>query len=250
MTNRLGIYFGKDIKMKSLQKAGGVAALIDALTFIVAIALLVIVFLPAGYGDLAVDPLQNVEFLVANQAILYLWNFVAYVIFGTFLVVVALALYARLQEGAPALAQVATAFGLIWAGLMFASGMVANIGASVVADVFGRDPAQAGSVWLALTLVVDGLGGGNEIVGGLWVLLVSWAGLRSGALPRALNIFGLVVSAAGIVTLVPALTDVGAIFGLGSIVWFIWVGIVLLRSAPEAAIEKAGTPVVKAGTAA
>ena len=187
---------------------------------------------------------------MADQAILYLWNFVAYVIFGTFLVVVALALYARLQEGAPALAQVATAFGLIWAGLMFASGMVANIGASVVADVFGRDPAQAGSVWLALTLVVDGLGGGNEIVGGLWVLLVSWAGLRSGALPRALNIFGLVVSAAGIVTLVPALTDVGAIFGLGSIVWFIWVGIVLLRSAPEAAIEKAGTPVVKAGTAA
>ena len=61
----------------------------------------------------------------------------------------------------------------------------------------------------------DGLGGGNEIVGGLWVLLVSWAALRAGGLPRALNYLGLVIGVAGILTVVPALGELGAIFGLG-----------------------------------
>ncbi len=222
--------------MKGLQKIGGIAALIDAATFLIAIALMVTVVAPAGYGSPEADPVQNAAFLVENQAIMYLWNLIGYVVFGTFLVVLALALYERLKGGSPAMAQVATAFGLIWAGLMFASGMVANIGAGEVIDIYGRDPVQAGTVWLSLNFVVDGLGGGNEIVGGLWVLLLSWAALRSGVLPKALNYFGLLVSAAGLVTVIPALGDVGAVFGLGSILWFVWVGIVLLRKNSTAAV--------------
>ena len=69
----------------------------------------------------------------------------------------------------------------------------------------------------------------------MWVLLISWAALRGGGLPRLLNYFGLLVSLAGVITIVPGLSDVGAIFGLGSIVWFAWVGIVLLRSRSNAA---------------
>lgn len=81
----------------------------------------------------------------------------------------------------------------------------------------------------------NGLGGGNEIVGGIWVLLVSWAALRGARLPRALNYLGVVIGVAGLVTIVPALEAVRAIFGLGLIVWFVWVGVVLLRSSPGAA---------------
>ena len=225
--------------MNKLQKMGGIAALIEATTFVIAIALLVTVVAPAGYGHLDVDPVQNAAFLANNQTLMYLWNLIAYVIFGAFLVVLSLALYARLKDGSPALAQTATAFGLIWAGLMFASGMVANIGAGAIIDVYGRDPVQAGAAWLALDFVVGGLGGGNEIVGGLWVLLLSWAALQTGTLPKALNYLGLLVSAAGIVTIVPALGEVGAIFGLGSIVWFIWLGIVMLRHHPSTVTESA-----------
>lgn len=43
---------------------------------------------------------------------------VIYVVFGALLVVLALALHALVHDGAPELAQVATAFGLIWAGLL------------------------------------------------------------------------------------------------------------------------------------
>ena len=46
--------------------------------------------------------------------------------------------------------QAATAFGLIWAAVVFASGMVFNIGMETVIDLHGKDPAQAESVWQAV----------------------------------------------------------------------------------------------------
>jgi prepilin signal peptidase PulO-like enzyme (type II secretory pathway) len=106
--------------------------------------------------------------------------------------------------------------------------MIANIALDTVADLHETDPAQAEAVWSALDSVKNGLGGGNEVVGGLWVLLISWTALQTNALPRALNYVGLVAGVAGIVTIIPALEVIGAIFGLGLIVWFVWVGIVLL----------------------
>ena len=216
--------------MKSLQKMGGIAALIAAATFVFGMVLYFTLLESANYGSLDIDPAKNAAFLVDNQAIMYIFNLIIYVVFGAFLVVLALALHDRLKAGSPAIVQTATAFGLIWAGLMFASGMVANIGAGVIINLYGNAPAQAGSVWLTQHFVVDGLGGGNEIVGGLWVLLLSWAALRIDRLPKGLNYLGLLVGGAGLVTVIPALGELGAIFVLGSIVWFIWLGIVLLRS--------------------
>jgi Domain of unknown function (DUF4386) len=138
-----------------------------------------------------------------------------------------------LKAGAPAMAQTATAFGLIWAGLVIASGMVANISLGTVVDLYGKDPAQAASVWLALSSVEEGLGGGNEIAGGLWVLLVSWAALWARGLPRALNYLGMVIGVSGLLTVVPVLEVLGAVFGLGLIVWFVWLGIVMLRGSQK-----------------
>jgi hypothetical protein len=127
--------------------------------------------------------------------------------------------------------QAATAFGLIWAGLVIASGMISNIGTAVVVDLYSTDPNQAATTWLAISPVVEGLGGGNEVVGGIWTLLVSAAALRAGLLHRALNYVGVVVGMAGILSAVPALGEVGGgIFGLTQIVWFVGLGILLLRN--------------------
>lgn len=213
--------------MSSLQRMGGVSALTCAATFVVGFVLFATVLLPLESGDLG--PVQTVAFLADNGAILYLWNLTIYVIFGIFLVVLALALYGRLKDRSPAIVQVATAFGLIWAGLVIASGMVSNIGAAVVVDLYREAPAQAATVWLAIDTVRNGLGGGNEIVGGIWVLLVSVAALQTRGLPRALNYLGVVIGVSGLITVVPALEAVGAFFGLGLIVWFVWVGVVMLR---------------------
>jgi hypothetical protein len=211
----------------NLQRMGGLAGIVAALTFLFGFALFVTTFEPLTTGDLST--VETVEFLKDNQTIFYVWNLVIYVLFGVAQAVLTLALADRLKSVAPGIAQITAALGLIWSGLVIASGMVANVGASAVIDLYATDPAQAGTVWATIDSVYTGMGGGNEIVGGLWVLLVSMAGLR-GALPKALNYAGILVGAAGIITLVPPLTDVGAVFGLGIIAWYIWAGVVLVRS--------------------
>ena len=87
-----------------------------------------------------------------------------------------------------------------------------------------------------MVIGLGGLGGSNEVIGGIWILLVSWAALQSGQLPRVLNYLGVAIGVAGIISVVPALAELFIIiFALGQIVWFIWLGIVMLRSSPSAA---------------
>ena len=223
--------------MKNLQKMGGIAALYEAAAFLIAMVGFLLVLDTLG----VVDPVEKVALLVDNQAFLYILNLIAYVIWGLVMVVLALALYERLKAGSPAMMQIATAIGLIWACVVIASGMVANIGMDTVVDLYGTDPSQAVTVWLAIESVADGLGGvGGEILGSTWILLVSLAALRGGELPRALNYFGVAISVAGILSVVPALFGVlGIIFGLGKIVWYIWLGIVMLRGSTSAAATSA-----------
>ena len=223
--------------MRSFQKLGGVAAIIEAAAYAVGIGLGFTVLAPFMIGSL--DPIQTVAFIADNQAILYLWNQLILVVFGIFLVVLALALYERLKASSPALMQTATAFGLIWAGLVLASGMVFNIGVGTVVELHGTDPDRAASTWLAVAAVQNGLGGGNEIVGGLWTLLVSVAALRSSGLPRVLNYLGVAVGGAGLVTVVPGLEPLGIIFGLGGLVWFAWLGLVMVRGRSAGAEKSA-----------
>lgn len=226
--------------MNGFQKVGGVAALIMAATWLVGFAVLLGVLTPAGYYDEGVEAVQRVAILVDNQAIASIGYLVPFVVWGMFQVVLALALYDRLKARAPVMAQTGTAIGLIWAGVVIASGMVSNVGIAAVVALYERDPAQAGAAWQAIETVALGLGGGNEIAGGVWVVLMSWAALRAGELPRPLNYLGVVAGLAGILTVIPVLEVLGAVealglmFGLGLIVWFVWLGIVMLRSGDRA----------------
>lgn len=211
-----------------LQRWGGAAAVFEAAAYALGIGLGFTVLAPFMTG--ALDATETVAFFQQHRTVLYLWNQVILVFFGVALVVLALALHRRLGDAAPDLMRIATAFGLIWAALVLAAGMVFNVGTGVVMDLYDLDPGRAGAAWQAIAVVQNGLGGGNELVGGLWTLLVSWAGWRSGHLPRALNALGAAVGVAGLVTLVPGWQDAGAVFGLGQLVWFAWLGADLLRA--------------------
>ena len=213
--------------MKNLQKFGGIAAFYMALAHLTGILVFIVVLDYINITDLA----QKVAVNIANQSIVFLTNLLMYVFFGFFLIVLSLALYDRLKSGAPAMMQIAAALGIIWAGSLIASGMVANAGLTSIIPLYATDPVQASLTWQGIESVTNGLGNANgEILGGLMVLLVSLAGLRTHGLPKALNILGLLVGAVGIVTIIPALNNLVSVFGLGQIVWFIWLGIVLLRS--------------------
>ena len=215
--------------MKTLQKYGGFAALYQAAAHLIAIVIFLVIL---DYLSLT-DPAQKMALLVEQQPLIYATNLLNYVFFGVFLIILSLALYDRLKAGAPALMQLATAIGIIWAGSLMASGMVANAGIAPVVALYATDPAQAVVAWQGIETVANGLGNANgEILGGLWTLLVSLAALRAGGLPKGLNVLGLLVGAVGVITIFPGLTDLTPVFGLGQIVWFVWLGLVLLRRKP------------------
>ena len=215
--------------MKDLQKMGGIAALYEGAAYVVGILGFLLV---VGWPD---DPVKQMAVLMENQVSMHMLYVIVYQVFAIFLVVLTLALYERLKAGSPAIMQTATAIGVIWATVVIASGMIFNIGMNTVVGLYGTDPSQATTVWLAINSVCDGIGGGNEILGGLWILLISWVALRAGGLPKALNYLGLLIGVAGVISALPGLGEVGMIFGLGQILWFVWLGIVMLRSNSNAA---------------
>jgi hypothetical protein len=210
-----------------LGRIGGAAALLAAGTFAYGIALFATSL--ADYTDPDATPTESVDFLVAHQGQLLAWYIGIFIVFGAALVPLALALRQRLAGGAPILADIATVFAAIWAALMYATGMISNIGIEAVADLAETDPDRAASVWSAIDTVTNGLGGGNELVGGIWIGLVAVAGFATARLPRWLNVAGLVTAIAGLVTVVPELEAAEMVFGLGSIVWFVGAGVTLLR---------------------
>jgi hypothetical protein len=211
----------------NLQKIGGIAALLEALVYLVGFAVVATLFNP---GDLeAWSQEQKLSYLLQRRSIFQTWNIFIYVVFGAILVVLTVALHERLRTKAGALISIATSFGLIWSGLVIASGMVASVGLEMVTKLYAQDAGQALAVWAAVGAVQDGLGGGVEIVGGLWILLVSAASYQTHALPRLLCYLGFVVGLAGLLTVAPPLGELGAVFGLVGILWFAWIGVVMLQ---------------------
>ena len=58
--------------------------------------------------------------------------------------------------------------------------------------------------------------------------------MRDEGLPKALNYLGMVLGVAGLIsTAAPVLKVLGVAFGLGIIVWWLWLGIVMLHSNPS-----------------
>ena len=221
--------------MSKLQKWGGAAALYEALAYIIGFIGFIAVVNVGGITD----PLQKVAAIVENQGLLTALMLIVYVAWGASLVVLTLALHERLDGQNSALARIATAFGLIWSVLVIASGMIYIVGMETVVILQTTNPEQAATVWLAIGSIFNGLGGGVEVVGGIWVILLSVAGLRSGNFARALHYLGFVVGAAGVVSVIPAAAEISAsIFGLTQIVWFAWLGIAMLRQ-PANAVQRA-----------
>ena len=74
-----------------------------------------------------------------------------------------------------------------------------------------------------------GLGEGVEWVGAIWVLFINSCLRERKRFPQLIILFGYFIAAIGILTLYRPLADVGALFGLFQIVWFIGIGYFLIQ---------------------
>ncbi len=209
--------------MHRVHKAGGFAALYAGLAYVIGIVGFLFVL---RWPD---APVQQVVVLVENQFVLHLLYVIVYQVWAIALVVLTIALYDRLKADEATATRIATAIGIIWATVVVASGMVFNVGMKHVVNLHQEDSAQATTAWIVIASICDGLGGGNEILGGTWMLLLSWIALRSQAWPKSLAYLGIVVGGAGVLSALPGLGDTAMVFGVVQIIWFIWLGIFFLR---------------------
>lgn len=213
------------MQVKQLQKTGGICAILEALIYISAFIV---------YGGVLMYPSANanvserLKFLSDNQLLLTIINFSSYVLFGILLAVLVVAIHQRLKNYQPVLSKLAFSFGIIWVGLVIASGMIANIGLNTVLEIGKTAPEDAMLIWSTLSIISEALGGGNEIVGGIWVFLISMITLKHQLFSKPLTFLGIVVGTAGILTIYP-LDLFTEIFGITQIVWFISVGIAMIR---------------------
>lgn len=221
---------GEPLRWPASQRLGGAAALVIAATYVIGFAAMSVYLVPAGFTDATTDPAASLDFLLDHQTALYLWYLLLYLVGGAAMVVLTIGIHDRVTRSQPTLAAIATAFGLIWAGHLLASGMVALLSQRAVAAIASSERERAEATWVTLSVVQDALGGGIELVGAIWLLLVSAAALRTRMLSRGVAMVGLVIGVAGLVTLVAPVADQAmTVFGLGLIVWFVQAGLELLR---------------------
>ncbi len=210
------------------QIIGGVSAIIEACLYIFGFIILFSILQPSI--DETKSGLDKLQFIIDNKTIYQIWVLLIYVVFGIVLVPLTVAINENFKNQTSIWTKITPVFGFIWSGLVIASGMIAVIGIGAVATIKNVDSNSALTAWQTINAIQDGLGGGVEIIGGIWVFLISIAGIQQAVFPKFLNYFGLIVGGAGILTIIPSLKDLGAVFGLTQIVWFLWIGVVMIKN--------------------
>lgn len=224
--------------MNTIQKIAGLASILLALFYVSGF-----VFFGAFWDfPSSANATEKMRYLGDNQLSLSSIMFLIYVAFGCMLSILVVGLNRLLEASDNPFLSIGTLFGAIWVGLVIASGMLSNISLAYVVEVSATDPQKALDTWVIFTVIVESIGGGNELAGGVWVLIVSIVGLQQGVLLKALNYWGMFVGVAGIATIYP--DDIFTeIFGIGQIVWFVWLGLNLLSKKYVAPTKEHQTPV-------
>lgn len=213
--------------MKNLQKYGGFAAFYLALAYITGIIIFLIIL---DYPSIT-DMDQKLAMLLEKTTIFFITNLIMYVVFGFVLIILTIALYERINRNNTLIIKLSAITGIIWACLLIGSGLIANAGIAPALKLIEQNHDQAVLYWSVIETVANGLASAEgEIVGGLFTLLISLGALRNNGLPKFLNYLGLLVGTVGIVSTIPGLKDLTAVFGITQVGWFVWLGVTLLSS--------------------
>ncbi|MDF2178894.1 DUF4386 family protein [Aliiglaciecola sp. CAU 1673] len=217
----------------SLQKWGGIAAITEACTYVFGFILFFAVLDRTGYDT----PAGYLQFAIDNRDSYFFGYLVTGLLFSFALIVLVQAVYERFRSTSPQLMRFGATVGYLWVGIVLASSLIFLTSLDALAKYHTEDPGQTLAIFRTINIVVDALGGGIELIGAIWVLVISCVGLKARIFSPFLHYWGLLVSIAGILTLFSGLSFLAknpffelttAIFGLGQIPWFVGLGIAML----------------------
>jgi hypothetical protein len=223
---------------------GAICAIASGIVFLAPL-LFYFYLLPAAGSSAthALDPSSFLPWMVDHGGIrIALWWTVC-LAFLIALFGVPLALRVKLESLTPTAARLAElagilgAFTIILASLLLAAGELPLAQAYVSAGEGARPAVVAIYEWqrLATAILFDVLG---IFLLGVWIVIGSLAGLRTGSLPKSISWFGIFASSLcfifviGYLTKIPWLgeTGLGALAFLAVPAWLIWLGVVLLKT--------------------
>lgn len=227
--------------MNNLQKAGGISAIISSFSYIFAIGLYLTLMMPLANPNLGIH--EYMAFLIPMKSLVFIWTFSMYIIYGVSLVVLVLALYERFKMTSPRIALIASSFGCIWTSFVLLSGFINIWGNEALITLYGKNPDQAETFKNALTFITLGIDSSDRFLGSLWIGLVSFASFRNKTFPKILNIFGLILGfGVLLVGLIMPVNDTNAslLFGFGTIVWWLILGINMVKKDPSPMLSEKG----------
>jgi hypothetical protein len=213
--------------MRNFQKAGGSASWLNA---VIAVANMVVVFGVLGPA-VAADQARVMEFVINRP-----WPILLLELFKILSalagLVVVLAVRQRFQPVVSQQIKFATISGVLSNVLLLIAGVVGAIAITFAGRGGGAGQPSDGSLYITFTAVINGLGLAALFVNGLWYLLVSLAGRKTGLLPGGLSYLGFPLAMASFVVFF--LPPVGLLVLLLGLIWSIWLGLVLIREpAPD-----------------
>lgn len=216
----------------NIQRLGGLAALYCGLAYLLMIVyFLVIVDYPS-----ITDQAVKIQMFMENQASMTTIYLFGYAVFGLVLVVLSVALYDKLKGSSENGAKISAIYAIIWACMLISTGMIYIRGINTVVDLYAIDPINAIAVWTGIEATAFGLSFvDGEIIGGLWTLMISVIAIKVSTFNKGVNYLGILVGVAGIASIIPAFNAAGGtgIFGIGQMVWYIWIGILLIKKGEQ-----------------
>ncbi|MBE1300879.1 MAG: hypothetical protein GJ680_13355 [Alteromonadaceae bacterium] len=183
-----------------------------------------IITFPAGEQIIA-----KIEYMQQELLLLSVAYGVGYLLFGCLLAFSVHVLDRHFSQHNYTWAKYGSLFGYVWVVLMMCAGMTSLLGMNMTVNLLATKPDTAVALFYAQNMVVNGLGGGIELVSGVWVLVISILGLKHKQFYTGLHVLGVVVGLVGIMTIWHTVGVLKDMFGLSQIVWFIWLGIALLK---------------------
>lgn len=170
---------------------------------------------------------EKLVLMAQYQISMYLVNLIIYVIFGIMIAILSLSIYELNKKSL--FNKLGLIFGLFWSFAVIISGMIFNIGMQSVLDIYKSDTQTAIISWSIIEIISNSIGGGTEILGGIWILIISIICLKNNILNKYVNMLGLVIGVSALLSDIPGLEIFQMVFGLLQIAWFFALGFSFLK---------------------
>lgn len=165
----------------------------------------------------------QIDITSSKAVLMHITTLHTYVLFSFAIILIATYLYLKLKDQQQALGLLSLIIGIIWSTILIASGFISMTVTSMFMS--GAEITGLENAWQALDIIKNALGGGNELIGGVFTGLLSLAMYKARFSSMLTSGLGAIVFVGGFISSLPYLAEVGiGIFVISQILWFFSLG--------------------------